>query len=66
MYKDKGMNGSYLNMLSFDALKEMDKALEDGEIDQITYNNWIKVNKDNLHTNNNKWYEYNYYIKASK
>lgn len=64
VYKDKGMNGSYLNMLSFDALKEMDKALEDGKIDQITYNNWIKVNKDNVHTNNDKWYEYNYYIKA--
>ncbi|MBU3210658.1 DUF4153 domain-containing protein [Clostridium algidicarnis] len=65
VYKDKGMNESYLKMLSFDALKEMDKALEDGKIDQITYNNWIKVNKDNLHTNNDKWYEYNYYIKES-
>lgn len=63
VYKDKGMNESYLKMLSFDALKEMDKALEDGKIDQITYNNWIKVNKDNLDTNNDKWYEYNYYIK---
>ena len=65
VYKDKGMNESYLKMLSFDALKEMDKALEDGKIDQITYNNWIKVNKDNLDTNNDKWYEYNYYIKES-
>ncbi|SUY44958.1 membrane protein [Clostridium putrefaciens] len=65
VYKDKGMNESYLKILSFDALKEMDKALEDGKIDRITYNNWIKVNKDNLDTNNDKWYEYNYYIKES-
>ncbi len=63
MYKDKGMYGSYLKILSFDALKEMDKALKEGNIDQVTYNNWIKVNKINLHTDNDKWYEYNYYIK---
>ena len=55
---NKKIDNNYLTVLSLDSIKEMNKARNEGKIDEETYFKW--KNGANIKTDN--WYEYNYFI----
>ncbi|QAA30238.1 DUF4153 domain-containing protein [Clostridium manihotivorum] len=55
---DKKIDNNYLTVLSLDSIKVMNKARNEGKIDDETYFKW--KNGANIKIDN--WYEYNYFI----
>ncbi len=55
---NKKIDNNYLTVLSLDSIKEMNKARNEGKIDDETYLKWR--NRADIKIDN--WYEYNYFI----